>query len=584
MAWTSKADRFSGPGALLSTSLSGTAGPGAYKTEKQFAGTEHGYAPFGSTDPRLTSSKDARDGSGPPPGTYDPKLPSSFDSGLPRKHVAFGVGATRIESKHKQDPAPGPGSYGVPDLRQEGAPEACRTMGVVGNNMAILRSSSAPSIPTTQQSYGYEEVGGGRLVRQGPKDASLWCTGRLDDSTGPGHYTINADAVKARQTHGAFMRAPARVPLGARDTPGPGHYAAKTSLEIQSSSYLGSSSFVSAGPRGQTKRQEQREADGPGPGQYAQANSRKADLRELRSELQYFGSTTERFKQAPDKSGAAPHVGPGSYSSQPRRPDVYTVRSFCSTDQRFRDKAPETAPGPGAYEAPGLTDEGGGMSTFSMLANSGGLAFGAMSKRLQTYDADARPGPGDYMIPGMSDDAAEPTIPIPEDSKGRPRWRKPSRLPGAAFASKTPKDAGTRTAIREGQMRPPPGAYDPVLVKDQSTVVRLRSKSEGFLSGMSDRFQGGPLEAPKASGSKAGPGSYVIQDITGGKRAGTFNRSMLEGMPASGRPKGLGFTTQEKRFKTSSLGNNAKAPGPGQYHTSQNWVTKSHNCYFGDLM
>jgi hypothetical protein len=229
---------------------------------------------------------------------------------------------------------------------------------------------------------------------------------------------------------------------------------------------------------------------------------------------------------------------------------------------------------------------GGRLATFSMLGNSGGLAFTSMSKRFNGagYRDDDRPGPGYYKVPGMSDDCEpEDSTPLVDTSNSRQkaRRRQSFRLPGAAFASRTPKDQATKSSIREGLQKPPPGAYDPVLVKDQATVVRLRSKSEGFLSGKGDRFQGGPLEAPKNANSAFL--KYSPQDVTGGKRVGTFNRSICEGMPESGRPKGLGFETQDKRFKANTPARHT-APGPGQYNTDPKWISKSHNCYFGDLV
>merc|ERR1740130_439099 len=160
----------------------------------------------------------------------------------------------------------------------------------------------------------------------------------------------------------------------------------------------------------------------------------------------------------------------------------------------------------------------------------------------------------------MSDDAEGDSIPEVHD-KTKSRKPQRSRLPGAAFASKTPKDQSTKQIVKEGNQKPPPGAYDPVLVKDQATVVRLRSKSEGFLSA-ANRFAGGPLDAPKGYKLNTGPGKYSPQDITGGKRLNTFNRSICEDMPESGRPKGLGFESQDKRFRGPS---ETKGPGPGSY-------------------
>merc|ERR1719253_1371416 len=129
-------------------------------------------------------------------------------------------------------------------------------MGTISIDKPMLRSSSAPSIPQSHQSYGYEEAGGGRLVRQGPKDPSLFCTGRPDDSAGPGQYSPAAEHIKPRQTHGAFMRAVARPSPDTTGgyTPGPGHYQAKAgALEITSNSYNNGSSFASQSERGPTK-------------------------------------------------------------------------------------------------------------------------------------------------------------------------------------------------------------------------------------------------------------------------------------------------------------------------------------------
>jgi len=593
MAWTSKSDRFGG-GSAPAASAAAHIGPGHYKLVKSLnVSTEHGYAPFGSTDPKSAASKDARDGHGgcgAPPGAYDPKLPEKFDSGLPRKSVPFGVSATRIDmgAKTKLDFRPGPGTYKVdpdgPRLQES------RTMGIIPSNQPMLRSSSAPSIPQNHQSYGYEEVGGGRLVRQGPKGA-LFCTGRPGDSAGPGQYEPRDDSIKPRQVQGAFMKGPARVPLdgnAARLAPGPGHYAAKSSMEAHGNSYLGGASFVSTAERGPSKRQEKLSAQGPGPGDYVPFRQKRPELRELRQELQYFGSTVERFKSGPGEGTSVPaHVGPGQYTQIKRRPEPPNARGFCSTQDRFQgDQFRETSakPGPGAYETSGITDDtmGGPLATFSMLGNSGGLAFAAMSKRFNYPSDDDRPF---YKVPGLSDDVAPEETPQPaEDPRSRSRTKRRSyKLPGAAFASKTPKDQSTKSLVKEGLQKPPPGAYDPVLVKDQATVVRLRSKSEGFLSG-GDRFQGGALAPPKGYHMDVGPGKYSPQDITGGKRVGTFNRSICEGMPESGRPKGLGFESQDKRFRGASVGLRTTAPGPGQYNTDPKWISKSHNCYFGDLM
>jgi hypothetical protein len=102
----------------------------------------------------------------------------------------------------------------------------------------------------------------------------------------------------------------------------------------------------------------------------------------------------------------------------------------------------------------------------------------------------------------------------------------------------------------------------------------MPGKNEGFLS-----------TAQRSSLAKSstfpGPGTYIPGDVTGGKREGSFNRVLVEGVPQSGRPKSLGFAVSENRFKEKGR---KKAPGPGQYDISKSLVTQTHNIYFGDLV
>lgn len=576
MAWTAKSERF---GAGNPPTAGGSLGPGQYHANKGFE-FEHGYAPFGSTNPRDTSKEGDCFGFSPPgAGTYDPKLPATYDPGLPRKHVPFTTSASRFNPRQYNDDKPGPGDYKV-DPDRGSKQQSCRTMGVIPVGRPMLRSSSAPSIPQGHQSFGYEEVGNGRLVRQGPKDGTVFLSGRPQDSAGPGHYEPEIEQIAPRAVCGAFMKGPARIPLSktSMETPGPGHYKTKKAIDLDSFPSRMGSSFASTSERGQTKLEAKRSREGPGPGTYSQVKHARPDLRAVRSELQYFGSTVERFKSTPgDKSAVPDHLGPGTYALRGSvRIDPPNAKGFCSTTDRWKAEKENAVPGPGSYKTQGVTDESmtGPLSSFSMLSNQGGLAFGSMSKRLSTAVKDDRPGPGTYPVPSMTEPESDVDEEVP---RGRGRRPKRSRLPGAAFASKTPKDFFTSSFVREGLQKPPPGAYDPVAVRDVATVVRLRSKSEGFLSG-SSRFPGhAPAKGYQAS---VGPGKYVPQDITGGKRLGTFNRTICEGMPEGGRPKGLGFDTQDKRFRP---GAGAFGPGPGSYNTEPGWITKSHNCYFGDL-
>lgn len=63
---------------------------------------------------------------------------------------------------------------------------------------------------------------------------------------------------------------------------------------------------------------------------------------------------------------------------------------------------------------------------------------------------------------------------------------------------------------------------------------------------------------------------------------GTFNRVAVEAYPASGKPKGLGFESQTRRFGAKG---GEEMPGPGTYNTRKDsdWITQTHNIYFGDF-
>mmetsp|Transcript_146887 Transcript_146887/g.256316 ORF Transcript_146887/g.256316 Transcript_146887/m.256316 type:complete len:565 (-) Transcript_146887:71-1765(-) len=563
MAWTAKSERFRLDG---KTAAPDNLGPGSYPITTGIRQADHAYAPFGSTKQRATASKDSLDGTAlqvsPPPGAYDPRPPGAYDSGLPKRHVPFHSSAPRAEKTGK-DLFPGPGQY---EVRGKGPPVMeSRTMGAPQGEKPMLRSSSAPSIPRTHQSYGYEEAGGGRLVRQGPKDPTIFLTGRPMECAGPGHYEIPTMLGKSGSCRngGRFLSGPARTQDKHGDTPGPGHYVKKEFGQSGDPPWRQGSAFASTTDRdrGMTSKDL---LENPGPGSYAHVRPSRPDLREMRSELQYFGSTVERFKN--DGKDARP--GPGSYAQKEFAGHTQpNLRGFCHTAERFKEGKEVKAPGPGSYDAQGTGDAvSGPLGTFSILGNSGGLAFGAMSKRFVGTSKEEVPGPGQYATP-IEDDRGP---------KGKRRTGLATTLPSSSFKSATPKDVLTAQFVKDGLQKPPPGAYNPVPVRDQAAVVRLRSKSEGFLSA-SSRF-GGANKVVKFE--TPGPGGYTPQKVTGGKKVGSFNRSILDGMPTSGRPKGLGFESQDSRFRTNQ---STKVPGPGSYKTDPNWVTKSYNCYFGDL-
>merc|ERR1712187_300145 len=195
---------------------------------------------------------------------------------------------------------------------------------------------------------------------------------------------------------------------------------------------------------------------------------------------------------------------------------------------------------------------------------------------------DARPGPGSYEAATDFydyDGGTDPSNPRHTHASSEPRPPKGRgvRVPSFVFKSATAKDIVHKNTVKQNETKPPPGAYDPVHIRDAPQVVRLPPGSEGFLSANPRFDYSVKFHTP-------GPDSYNPADATGGKRMNTFNRTVIEGIPQSGRPKMLGFSSQDPRFKSSEKLAAKTAPGPGEYNTDPNWITRTHNVYFGDLV
>jgi len=335
------------------------------------------------------------------------------------------------------------------------------------------------------------------------------------------------------------------------ETPGPGHYVAKVLQEKPVYS-----SFVS-----RTKLEKKAQDLGPGPGAYYRDPLATVTSQAPPPELQYFGSTVERFVED-DRAKEGP--GPGSYGApDPKRKQVSANRSF-SQAVRFKAQS-QKAPGPGQYQT--VTEMSA--SSTSVLGATGSMAFGSTeARRTGVVSAQSGPGPGAY---GTTTEQEDPE----SAANSKPANKTKPNAPSAVFKSETPQDALTRQIIREGLVGPPPGAYNPICAKDVAAVLRQPPKSEGFGSAQPRETKLVlPLEGP-------GPGWYKVNEITGGKKAGSFNRVMVEGVLDGGKVKALGFASQSQRFETQPSWKGA--PGPGAYTHGPSWITRSHNIHFGDF-
>eukprot|EP00434_Breviolum_minutum_P021053 symbB.v1.2.018574.t1/scaffold1485.1/size118442/6 len=438
----------------------------------------------------------------------------------------------------------------------------------------------------------------GRLLEQAPKNVEvvvkseellrLYRNRKPGDSAGPGQYDAHKYRAVANGALGGRIMPPGAEPAVARpsQTPGPGHYVAKGIAQSEKPVY---SAFASQSQRGPTKQEHKVAAETPGPGQYVPRINRRPNMRELHPELQYFGSTAERFKKDEAAVIAGRLPGPGAYGFADYK---NKGKSFAwLKGKRFQEpsKKQDFQPGPGAYY-----DEKNGWrhGSTSILGSSGTLAFGSMEARRGLSDPKKgqEPGPGAYY------DGLEESSSVSGGATGR----KPHRMfpPSSFFRSTVPKDVMVAQYQKDGQVGPPPGAcpwllfqvknppfaaslvvrYSPRLEKDLGTIQRLAPKNEGFGSAAQR------LQSEAAPNVGPGPGWYKVKDVTGGKISGTFNRHAVDGVPVSGKPRGLGFESQSKRF-TPGDPKGEVLPGPGTYNTRKDsdWITLTHNIYFGDF-
>lgn len=315
----------------------------------------------------------------------------------------------------------------------------------------------------------------------------------------------------------------------------------------------------------------------PGPGQYYSSRPfKRATLRELHPELQYFGSTAERFPEGEAVVLASQTPGPGQYGDVDYRKKA--SKSFAwQNGKRFQDPGQMAkkvqGPGPGSYDPTSSDGKTSGRTgTVSILGSTGSLAFGSMEARRGIADPKKgqEPGPGAYYegVPGEASQGSDPG--------SEPRRVRKVFPPSSFFRSTVPKDIMVAQYQKDGQVGPPPGAYSPKSHKAIGAVQHVASKGEGFGSSAQRSASLPPgFTAP-------GPGWYKLSDVTGGKVKGTFNRVAVEAYPASGKPKGLGFESQTRRFGAKG---GEEMPGPGTYNTRKDsdWITQTHNIYFGDF-
>jgi len=553
-------------------------GPGSYiRTDRD--PTVHGFAPFSSTVERPGPNSAELTKATPGPGAYitplenalgrTPFVPNGVPSGA---GASFASKVARMPDMTSSRLAqPGPGQYPQLDSWQRvGATSLAGGMG----KRAISQPKAAgpPSIPVTEQSFGYEEVGDGELrMQQPPNGGYTGVSGHR--SAGPGEYEPTKSAVLTKPTsvqpsfgNSRVMRA---VFAEGTDTPGPGTYAAERADTRRKASSI----FLSRVPLAHQKLIDPEKLV-PGPGSYAAQSS--ITTKAVPENLQAFGSTQKRLASdamTPAERQRVAQPGPGAYEERRNMsgcssstsaggsavavlataggtfnasPDSTGRSGFNSSTVRFTPIAKGGKPGPGQYDA---NDQQSFVAALGRKTYGRNGVFGSTTRRFHALKQDPVPGAGSYnpVLAGTNE---------AERDEG----------PSSAFASgvqRFTKSAPTRISSKLGRDKdsvPPPWQYNPRSDNVWEAVPAHKGVSAGrhnrtFLSSV-ERFPAGELGGGNRIPQGPGPGQYAPKHPTEG-----FRKQQTTAMC---------FGTKEGRFDgpRGVFSGVAPTPGPGQYESN----------------
>lgn len=499
--------------------------------------------PFSSTSKRESIFVDKEKEELPGPGSYikETKMKKRRAASMNFKSKTSRFDPTGQALRTSQ--LPGPGSYETlshdPIGRRPSSPNKEHSPSSSTSHVPMwTKVSSAPSIPSTSQSHGYEEGPTGELVSQKPPNNGY--AGDHRDSIGPGGYYINDEYFQQRRDAGSVFKSATRrevFPTKATQ-PGPGQYDVERSEQMvlaqQPKSIRPENSvFLSSTRRDNTFSPPKEQT--PGPGEYGYKSSFRVE--KVPEKHQHFGSTTSRPFYASDASIKQNIPGPGYYvSSPPPAASLPTVRKpFASTSERFTGHRATPIPGPGSY------DKDLKMASFTAEIESKAKigsygVFGSTSRRFKNEKSKA-PGPGQY------DYETPDKVTIIKKNDNR----------SSIFLSKTKRDP--YKVPQEVINAPSVGQYE---VKDEWIKRKgtTNAQSEVFLSS-SPRFPSNEKE------KKPGPGAYDHHDAY---LANASQKSFLSSSQVL--PKDVRFNYNSK---TSTL------PGPGSYEIDASLVKKSFN-------
>lgn len=564
MAFCTRSNR-SGPAGRSSTPA--TLGPGSYNAGKKASGSHKiSYAPFASSAERGGQSDPVN--FGPGPGEY--RTPSSSSSYKSRASSASFVSRVDRSSVVGRRPAsaqpnPGPGSYRVRNewIKKRSKP---RKQKQASHVVSWVKVSSAPSIPTSKESYGYEKNGKGDLVLQPAPQQGF--SGSIEGhsrgvTAGPGQYEphkpfgsetrgTNFHRSRVHRNHGK-SKSKARK---AQKNPilGPGQYNQDTydslAANVEKKSNKNSSAFVSKIDRLPSKATD----PVPGPGHYDLGSAFERALEQDDPEYQFFGARTERTNPRSSKKSTP---GPGSYGGPLVKEFVAAVErrphtaGFQSTSSRFTRSSAASELGPGQYDtAPNISYE----LTKKMYGRNG--SFGATEQRFAVPKLQTEVPPvGSYQERKLVRPVKQNAVFQSSSTRMKGVGKKSSPSPGsydiasgdidrgptadlnrssAAFTSTSRKTKSVGTFKKSTQLNIGPGAYE--------TEGSLRNQTDTFkgsdasFRSSNPRFIGDKKEhrIPSYNSTQVevpGPGTYDGDRVNSGLVKGSFNITVATGDP-----------------------------------------------------
>lgn len=448
MAFVNKSERKFEYIQLNSTAI----GPGAYLGQSEYKKSQS-TAPFLTTSQRM-NEKSLR-GHSPGPGSYNPPEKHQRtlqDSSL---RIPFTSRTERFSSKSSKL-IPGPGSY---NISTSWSKKRSRRAPRYSQPLVFYRTPSVPSIPTHQESSGYQPMKDGSLIRL--FDHEMFMKSKESISKANKKKEGNRSSSSKGTAWGkSKSKRVVDMKMTTGNSLGPGSYNPTTGTLGATYKVKPSSMFASSSKRGcqvplsyreRISDSESGEEGSPGPGYYYDPEIQTGfRAKSVPRNNQCFSSKSMRFR---DKEFT--YIGPGYYESgvqalASHKPGL-SKAPFSSTNIRFKPNY-EMNPGPGYYELEHSILE----SERQELGRHG--AFGITEKRFSSTKRSETPGPGYYPPDSYKKIGLIPTI---------------ENKPSSMFLSKSKRDL---RAPQEKSASPAPGSYE-----TSQTIGMKKSVSTGNL-------------------------------------------------------------------------------------------------------